>query len=52
MMHLKIDVIPMETNKVYNVLQGTWFNTITQRIQGDICAGQGTTTENSEYCDM
>ena len=27
----KIDVIPMEPNKVYNVLQGTWFNTITQK---------------------
>ena len=49
----KIDVIPMEPNKVYNVLQGTWFNTITQKDTKLIYVQDaGTTTENSEYCDM
>lgn len=49
----KIDVIPMEPNKVYNVLQGTWFNTITQEDTKLIYVQDaGTTTENSEYCDM
>ena len=50
---LKIDVIPMEPNKVYNVLQGTWFNTITQKdTKLMYVQDAGTTTENSEYCDM
>ena len=49
----KIDVIPMEPNKVYNVLQGTWFNTITQKdTKLKYVQDAGTTTENSEYCDM
>lgn len=48
----KIDVIPMEPNKVYNVLQGTWFNTITQNVQSYICAGCGDDNRKREYCDM
>ena len=40
----------MEPNKVYNVLQGTWFNTIAQKDTKLIYVQDaGTTTENSEY---
>ena len=46
-------VLLTASNKVYNVLQGTWFNTITQKDTKLIYVQDaGTTTENSEYCDM
>ena len=49
----RIDVIPMEPMKVYNIPQGTWFNTITQKDTKLVYVQDaGTTAENSEYCDM
>ena len=48
-----IDVIGMEPGKVYNVPQGTWFNTITQKDTKLVYVQDaGTTAENSTYCDM
>lgn len=49
----QIDVIPMEPYKIYNIPQGTWFNTITQKdTKLAYVQDAGTTAENSEYCDM
>lgn len=49
----QIDVIPMEPYKVYNIPQGTRFNTITQKDTKLVYVQDaGTTAENSEYCDM
>ena len=49
----RIDVIPMEPMKAYNIPQGTWFNTITQKDTKLVYVQDaGTTAENSEYCDM
>lgn len=49
----QIDVIPMEPCKVYNIPQGVWFNTITQKDTKLVYVQDaGTTAENSEYCDM
>ncbi len=50
-----IDVIPMEQGKVYNVPQGTWYNTITQRDTKLVYvqdAGTAAAPGNSEYQDM
>lgn len=49
----RIDVIPMEPCKVYNIPRETWFNTITQKDTKLVYVQDaGTTAENSEYCDM
>ncbi len=49
----RIDVIPMEPYKVYNIPQGIWFNTITQKDTKLVYVQDAATTaENSEYCDM
>lgn len=49
----QIDVISMKPLKVYNIPQGTWFNTITQRDTKLVYVQDaGTTEKNSEYCDM
>lgn len=49
----QIEVVPMEENKVYNVPTGVWFNTITQKNTKLIyIQDAGTTSQNSEYCDM
>lgn len=48
-----IDIIMMEPFKVYNIPQGIWFNTITQKdTKIAYIQDSGTTSENSEYCDM
>lgn len=49
----RIEVIPMESGKVYNVPQGTWFNTIAMKdAKMAYVQNAGTTAENSEYCNM
>lgn len=49
----QIDVIPMEPNKIYNIPQEIWFNTITRKDTKLVYVQDaGTTAENSEYCDM
>lgn len=49
----QIDVIQMEPLKVYNIPQGVWFNTITQKDTKLIYVQDaGTTADNSEYCNM
>ena len=46
-------VLPMEPYKVYNIPQGIWFNTITQKDTKLVYVQDAATTaENSEYCDM
>lgn len=48
-----IDVIEMERGKVYNVPQGTWFNTITQRDTKLVYVQDaGCSADNSEYLEM
>lgn len=49
----RIDVIPMEAGKVYNIPQGTWFNTVARKdARMAYVQDAGTTAENSEYCSM
>lgn len=51
----QIDIIKMEPMKVYNIPQGTWFNTITEKDTKLIYVQDaGTTGEpgNSEYINM
>lgn len=49
----QIDVIEMKPLQIYNVPQGIWFNTITQKDTKLVYVQDaGTTAANSEYCDM
>ncbi len=49
----QIDVIPMESGKVYNIPQGIWFNTVAMKdAKMAYVQDAGTTAENSEYCNM
>ena len=49
----QIDVIPMESGKVYNIPQGMWFNTVDMKdAKMAYVQDAGTTAENSEYCNM
>lgn len=49
----QIDVIGMEPGQVYNIPQGVWFNTITQKDTKLVYVQDaGTTEKNSEYCNM